>query len=178
MRLRWPWGPKPGVLADRRSIGRLLVLWLVCLPLAWLFVLLAVEVPVGHARMVAAAFGWYGEEGTVTITGLVGWDQICSGTFVPDDGGAPRTGVEVHVSGSCDVGRVVTARLIRKDTGWLRLSWNDLAFAGGGRGAALSEMLMTGAFILLVGGSIISFAMQFPVTVLIELFRRWRRPAG
>lgn len=37
---------------------------------------------------------------------------------------------------------------------------------------------MTGAFILLVGGSIISFALQFPVTVLIELFRRWRRPAG
>lgn len=60
-----------------------------------------------------ASRGDAGVPGTVTVASAVDAkrEQICTGAFVPDDGG-PQVEVRVEVPGRCEVGQVVEANLM------------------------------------------------------------------
>jgi hypothetical protein len=176
---------RPTAGAQHGGIVGLVVMWLVCAPVAWFFLQLAEDVPIRGVRVVAAAFGWYGEKGDVTVTGSRrvyegggrgggNWRTHCHGTFVPADGGEPLTAIRVHV-GDCEEGRVVEARLIRKDlSSWVMPNKTDQAYAGSGWGEPLVLVLFMGTFILLAGGPFILAALLLPLQMIKVLYRRWR----
>lgn len=174
--------------AQHASISGLLIMWLVCLPVAWFAVQLFQDVPLRAARNIAAAFDWYGERGSVTISesqkvrtgggrGGSRQETHCFGDFVPDDGSTPLPHVRVHV-GDCDEGRVVTARLVRKDlSSWVMPHDKDEAFAGHGWGTPLVLLLFMGTFLLIAGGPFVLCAVLFPVMMLQALVVRLRSSA-
>ncbi|RMI38195.1 hypothetical protein EBN88_17435 [Streptomyces triticirhizae] len=162
-----------------------MLMWLVCVPVAWFVLQLVEDVPVRQARIIAAAFDWHGEKGTVTVSeskrvyegGGRGGGSMrthCFGTFVPDDGTAPLTNIRVHV-GDCEIGRVAEARLIPKDpSSWMIPNKTDQAYAGDGWGQPLVLLLFMGLFLLIAGGPFVLCAALFPVMILLALYRRWR----
>jgi hypothetical protein len=171
---------------DGANVGALFVLWLICAPVAWFFVQLTVDVPVRSAKVAAAAFGWHGEKGTVTVShekevyegngrGGGSKKRYCYGDFRPADGGRELTGIRVHLSGDCAKGREVAARLIRADlSSWMIPDKEDDAYAGSGWGVAIVLMLFMGLFCLLVGGLFMLCAATFPVLMVAALVRRLR----
>lgn len=154
-------------------------MWLVCLPLAYFFVQLTRDVPIRSGKAVAAAYGWYGESGTVTVThGKTvvqdgGKRRNCYGDFRPNGEGATVVGVRVHLSGTCKDGRRVTVRLLRRDTrSRLIQEKENVAYAGTGGGKAIVVGLLMGAFCLVVGGPFVLCAVVFPFLLLGVCLRR------
>jgi len=162
------------------------VAWLVCLPIAYFFIEVARAVPIHGGKSAAAAFGWSGEPGTVTIThtdkvhAKGGSRRICHGDF-RTRGGDPVGDVVLHASGPCRRGRVVEARLVRKDP-TLRLVTDKEhdAYAGGGSATEpLVLLFFMGAFCLIVGGPFVVGAAVLPVrVVLVVNGRRVTRREG
>ncbi|UGQ08949.1 hypothetical protein LO772_18375 [Yinghuangia sp. ASG 101] len=168
--------------AEHGSARALGVLWLVCLPLAFFFGQLTYDVPVHSAKAAGAAFGWYGEDGTVTVTHVKkvtksrgGTERRCYGDFHARDGdGAAVTGVRVHLDGGCTPGRTVDVRLLRADTGSWLIDHDDEAFAGTGAGTPLVLLVFMGLFCLVVGGPFMLCALLFPCLMVLVAVRRRR----
>ncbi|UED87188.1 hypothetical protein [Streptomyces profundus] len=171
------------------SVGGLLVMWLICLPVAAFVVQLVEDVPVRGARVVAAAFDLHGERGTVTIVesrevregGGRGGSHMathCFGVFTPSDGDPPLPDTRVHVGG-CEEGKVVDARLIREDlSSWVMPNEQDEAYTfGHGWGTPLLLFLFMGAFLLLAGGPFVLCAILFPIMITTTLIHRARTDA-
>lgn len=170
--------------AEHGSLRGLAVMWAVCLPLAILFAQLAYDVPVRSAKAAGAAFGWYGERGTVTVThsekvrtSRGGQERRCYGDFRPRGAGdaVEVTGVRVHLDGGCTQGRTVDVRLLRADTGsWLIDHDEDEAFAGTGAGTPLVLLVFMGLFCLVVGAPFVLCALVFPCLMVLVAVRRRR----
>lgn len=169
---------RTGKAAGRRGdVKGLLIAFVVCVPVAWFFVQLTLDVPVRSVKATAAAYDHYGERGTVTVTHREvvndsgGRRRHCHGEFRPDGGGALLPDVRVHIDGACTVGRIVDARLLRKDDSWLIPQREHTAYAGSGAGEAVTIGVFMGLFCLIVGGPFLAFALAAPVLVLAELWR-------
>lgn len=128
----------------------------------------AYHVSVQGGRAVGAAYGWSGQEGTLTVTGekkrysngrTAG--RRCLGTFAPADGGPARTGLDLHVS-DCEVGRTSSARFVPESDGWLR---NERAAAydatGAGAGGYIVAIVLVDLFCGVVGLVCAAFAWGF-----------------
>ncbi|MGI5219193.1 hypothetical protein [Nocardia sp. CA-290969] len=175
--------PSPG----RKDAGALLVMWLICLPLAWFFGHLIKDIPIRAAVVVAAGLDWAGERGTTTITrselvseggGRGGSHRTtyCFGDFTPAGQLPPRRDIRVHVEGPCEAGRVVPSRLVAGDpANWIDGTEQDQVYAGAGWVSAMFLGVFMGAFLLLVGGIPIVCAVLFPVMFLRNLYDRVRR---
>lgn len=187
--------PDNGQVSKRKPIrgggnpGTVIVMWLLCLPLAWFFGHLINDLPVRNAEVVAAGLDWAGEQGTVTVTrseqvyegnGRGGGHRTthCFGDFTPAQGSARLRDIRVHVDGGCDAGRVLPARLVRADpANWIGGNDRDHAYAGAGWGSALFIGLFMGIFLLLVGGIPIVCVILFPLMLLQGLWTgRGRMP--
>ncbi|MGA4544306.1 hypothetical protein ACPA54_30390 [Uniformispora flossi] len=163
------------------SVRGMLVAWLVCLPVAFLFTQLTRDVPVRSAMAAGAALDRYGERGTVTVTHdkvvrqKSGSTRHCFGEFRPRDGGPVVTGVRVRLNGRCTPGREVDVRFLPKHTNtWLIPTRQDTAYAGTGAGEAIAITLFMGLFCLLIGGPFVVCAAAFPALVATTLARRAR----
>ena len=162
--------------------GTLIVMWLVCLPLAWFFGHLINDIPVRSAEVVMAGLDWAGERGSVTITrsaqvheggGRGGSHRTthCFADFSPAHGSGRLLDIRVHADGDCDAGRVRPARLVRADpANWIGGNDEDHAYAGAGWGSALFVGLFMGAFLLLAGGIPIVCAVVFPLMLVQRLW--------
>ncbi|HSA51358.1 MAG TPA: hypothetical protein VLH10_14795 [Yinghuangia sp.] len=83
--------------------------------------------------------------------------------------------MRVHLEGGCAQGRMVEARLLRKDTGsWLVKHGQDEAFAGTGAGTPLVLLVFMGLFCLVVGGPFVVCAVLFPLLMLTVVVQRRR----
>ncbi|WP_280458900.1 hypothetical protein [Nocardia carnea] len=180
---------KRNPIRNNRDPGTLIVMWSVCLPVAWFFGHLIGDIPVRNAEVVLAGLDWAGERGTVTVTrservyeggGRGGGHRTtyCFGDFSPAHGSERLLDIRVHVDGECDAGRVLPARLVRADPGnWIDGNDQDHAYAGAGWVSALLIGLFMGAFLLLVGGIPIVCVMLFPLMILQHLWTgRGRKP--
>lgn len=156
----------------------MLIAWLVCLPIAFLFAQLTRDVPVRSAHAAAAAYDWFGEPGTVTVTHrktvseTSGRKRYCYGHFRPADGGPTVTDVRIHISGGCRDGRKADARLLRKDDSWLIPQKEHTAYADAGATEAILVGTFMGLFCLVVGGPFVAAALAFPVLILMTVIRR------
>ncbi|WP_436777328.1 hypothetical protein [Yinghuangia sp. YIM S09857] len=164
----------------RGSVKGLLIAFVVCLPVAWLFVQLTLDVPVRSVKAVAAANDHYGERGTVTVThrkvvnDSSGRKRHCHGEFRPRGGGTVVPDVRVRMSGDCTVGRTLDARLLRQDDSWLIPQKDPVAYAGSGAGEAITVGVFIGLFCLIVGAPFVAAAVGIPVLVVAELWHRRR----
>lgn len=167
----------------RGNVGGLLVAWVVCLPIAFFFVQLTQDAPIRSVKAVAAANDWAGERGTVTVThrkvysDSSGRNRHCYGEFRPANGGPTLADVRIHLRGGCQVGRVVDARVLRKDHSWLMPQKQHTAYAGTGAGEAIVVGVLMGLFCLIVGGPFVACALAFPVLALMTLAPRRGRDA-
>lgn len=177
-----------GQVSERKPIprngnpGTVIMMWSVCLPLAWFFGHLIYDIPVRNAQVVLAGLDLAGDQGTVTVTrservyeggGRGGGHRTthCFGEFSPPHGSERLLDIRVHVDGECDAGRVVPARLVRADpANWIDGNDEDHAYAGAGWGSALFVGLFMGAFLLLVGGIPIVCVVLFPLMLLQRLW--------
>jgi hypothetical protein len=138
----------------------------------------------GHGgRSVGAAYGWTGEEGTLTVTGEErrssggrSSKKQCVGTFASADGGLVRAGVDVHLSGDCTTGRTEEAWFVLGDDSWLH-SGRDSAYdgSGAGSGGLIGALVFVNLFCGLLGLVCVVFLWGFGRELVIEL---WRRAAG
>ncbi|TDE27873.1 hypothetical protein [Actinomadura sp. 6K520] len=138
----------------------------------------------GHGgRSVGAAYGWTGEEGTLTVTGEErrssggrSSKKQCVGTFASADGGLVRAGVDVHLSGDCATGRTEEAWFVPGDDSWLH-SGRDSAYdgSGAGSGGLIGALVFVNLFCGLLGLVCVVFLWGFGRELVIDL---WRRAAG
>ncbi|MGW5383601.1 hypothetical protein [Nocardia sp. NPDC003963] len=156
----------------------LVVLWVLCLPLAWFSVHLIGDIPVRNAKVVAAGLDWAGERGDVTVLrseevyerdsrGGGRRTMHCYGDFAAAEGSGGFADIRVHVNGACEPGRVLPARLVRADPGnWIGGNDRDQAYAGAGWGSPLIVGLFMGVFLVLVGGIPIVGVVLLPLLFL------------